>query len=35
MATKQFLTLEGLTTYDGLIKEYIGSEIDAITAEDI
>lgn len=35
MATKQFLTLEGLTTYDGLIKEYIGSEIDAITAEDV
>lgn len=35
MATKQFLTLEGLTTYDGLIKEYIGSEIDAITATDV
>ena len=26
MATKQFLTLEGLTTYDGLIKQYIGTE---------
>lgn len=26
MATKQFLTLDGLTTYDGLIKEYIGTE---------
>ena len=26
MATKQFITLENLTTYDGLIKEYIGTE---------
>lgn len=26
MATKQFLTLEGLSTYDGLIKQYIGTE---------
>lgn len=26
MATKNFLTLEGLTTYDGLIKQYIGTE---------
>ena len=26
MATKQFLTLNGLTKYDGLIKQYIGTE---------
>lgn len=26
MATKQFLSLEGLTTYDGLIKQYIATE---------
>ena len=26
MATKQYLDLTGLTTYDGLIKEYIGTE---------
>ena len=26
MATKQFLSLEGLSTYDSLIKQYIGTE---------
>ena len=26
MATKQFMTLDNLTTYDGLIKQYIGAE---------
>lgn len=26
MATKNYLSLEGLTTYDGLIKQYIGAE---------
>ena len=26
MATKQFLSLDGLTTYDGLIKQYIATE---------
>ena len=26
MSTKQFMTLENLTTYDGLIKQYIGTE---------
>lgn len=26
MATKQFMTLDNLTTYDGLIKQYIGTE---------
>ena len=26
MATKNYLSLAGLTTYDGLIKEYIGTE---------
>ncbi len=26
MATKNFMTLENLTTYDGLIKDYIGTE---------